>query len=92
MMRVIDAEKLDEYLSSVVEGAEDAAWYYYTHDASDLAEQYRMLARDIRTIANHVADSMVEEGVIYLPPPQSRVQSRDGQHNQDRVGQLFSKE
>jgi hypothetical protein len=90
-MRVIDAEKLDSYLSSVIEGAEDAAWYYYTHDASELAEQYRMLARDVRTIANHVSDNFVQEGVIYLTP-QSRVQSRDGQHNQDRVGQLFSKE
>lgn len=101
-MRVIDAEKLDQYLTDVIRGAriaEDIS--RRSGDPHGLVPYYRKFAEDLTGLADNIAE-MSQEGNIYLTTPeqlsdmggrQLKVSGRGPAFpNEGRVSPLHSKE
>lgn len=91
-MRVIDAEKLDVYLTDVIQKSREAAYLYRQSGMHASAKTLEFLAQDLSAIANHIADEMVQEGDIYNHPTTTAIGDVTGNIERRQIHPLHSKE
>jgi uncharacterized protein YecE (DUF72 family) len=91
-MRVIDAEKLDTYLTDVIRKSWEAANLLYLRGEGRRAYEYDQLANTLRNMADEIAE-MSQEGTIYLEPTTSDMSSdMSGPPQRTRISPLHTLE